>query len=65
MPTSRASTQKLSPLADCAPDSPGTRHWLAGEIDDAILVERVRATFERLIGAWREARSVAVKERVA
>ncbi|TMH22174.1 MAG: 5-dehydro-2-deoxygluconokinase family protein [Betaproteobacteria bacterium] len=42
-----------------------SRHWLAGEIDDAILVERVRATFERLIGAWREARSVAVKERVA
>jgi 5-dehydro-2-deoxygluconokinase len=40
-------------------------HWLAGEIDDAILVERVRATFERLIGAWREVRSVAVKERVA
>ena len=42
-----------------------SRHWLAGEIDDAILVERVRATFERLIGAWREARSVAVKEHVA
>jgi 5-dehydro-2-deoxygluconokinase len=42
-----------------------SRHWLAGEIDDAILVERVRATFERLIGAWREVRSVAVKERVA
>src|SRR5438034_2262611 len=42
-----------------------SRHWLAGAIDDAILIERVRATFERLIGAWREARSVAVKERVA
>jgi 5-dehydro-2-deoxygluconokinase len=42
-----------------------SRHWLVGEIDDAILVERVRATFERLIGAWREVRSVAVKERVA
>jgi 5-dehydro-2-deoxygluconokinase len=42
-----------------------SRHWLAGEIDDAILVERVRATFERLIGAWREVRGVAVKERAA
>jgi 5-dehydro-2-deoxygluconokinase len=42
-----------------------SRHWLAGEIDDAILVERVRASFERLIGAWRDARSEALRERAA
>ncbi len=42
-----------------------SRHWLAGEIDDAMLVERVRATFETLIGAWREAHRVGIKERVA
>ncbi|KWN77442.1 5-dehydro-2-deoxygluconokinase [Burkholderia ubonensis] len=33
-----------------------SRAWLAGEIDDAALVARVRATFETLIGAWRAAR---------
>jgi 5-dehydro-2-deoxygluconokinase len=42
-----------------------SRHWLAGEIDDAMLVERVRATFERLIHAWREVRSARVRERAA
>jgi 5-dehydro-2-deoxygluconokinase len=41
-----------------------SRHWLAGEIDDAMLVERVRTTFERLIRAWREAREGA-RERAA
>ncbi|MFO1311118.1 MAG: 5-dehydro-2-deoxygluconokinase [Burkholderiales bacterium] len=30
--------------------------WLAGAIDDDELVRRVRATYEALIGAWREAR---------
>lgn len=34
-----------------------SRAWLAGEIDDASLVARVRATFETLIRAWREARA--------
>ena len=34
-----------------------SRAWLAGEIDDAEFKARVRATFERLIDAWREARS--------
>ena len=33
------------------------RAWLAGEIDDATLKRRLRATYESLIGAWREARS--------
>ncbi|HXR55704.1 MAG TPA: 5-dehydro-2-deoxygluconokinase [Casimicrobiaceae bacterium] len=33
-----------------------SRRWLAGEIDDAALVQAVRANFEALIGAWREAR---------
>jgi 5-dehydro-2-deoxygluconokinase len=42
-----------------------SRHWLAGEIDDAMLVERVRATFERLIRAWREARTERVREQAA
>jgi 5-dehydro-2-deoxygluconokinase len=40
-----------------------SRAWLAGEIDDKELVRRVRATFEALIGAWREVR--AVTERAA
>jgi 5-dehydro-2-deoxygluconokinase len=31
--------------------------WLAGSIDDAELIARVRRTFETLIDAWREARS--------
>jgi 5-dehydro-2-deoxygluconokinase len=38
--------------------------WLAGKIDDRVLVQRVRANFEELIGAWRESRNVAMKERV-
>jgi 5-dehydro-2-deoxygluconokinase len=32
------------------------RAWLAGEIDDATLKARVRATYETLIDAWRSAR---------
>ncbi len=32
------------------------RAWLAGELDDATLVARVRENFETLIGAWQEAR---------
>jgi len=32
------------------------RAWLAGEIDDATLKTRVRATYESLIDAWRDAR---------
>ena len=38
--------------------------WLAGKIDDRVLVQRVRANFEGLIGAWRELCNVAMKERV-
>ena len=33
------------------------RAWLAGGIDDEAFKARVRATFERLIDAWREARA--------
>jgi 5-dehydro-2-deoxygluconokinase len=33
------------------------RAWLAGEIDDAALRSRVRATYETLIDAWRQARA--------
>ncbi|HSS69264.1 MAG TPA: 5-dehydro-2-deoxygluconokinase [Casimicrobiaceae bacterium] len=40
------------------------RAWLAHEIDDRAVVERVRATFEALIGAWRDARQSA-RERAA
>lgn len=29
---------------------------MAGEIDDETLVQRVQATFEQLINAWRSAR---------
>lgn len=36
-----------------------SRAWLAGEIDDAALIASVRATFETLIHAWRNARGVA------
>ena len=42
-----------------------SRAWLAGEIDDQALVQRVRAGFEALIGAWREAREHEVKEHAA
>ncbi len=42
-----------------------SRAWLAGEIDDRALVQRVRTSFEQLIGAWRDTRNVAVKERAA
>ena len=41
-----------------------SRAWLASEIDDRALVQRVRASFEQLIGAWRDPRNVA-KERAA
>ncbi|WP_246797640.1 bifunctional 5-dehydro-2-deoxygluconokinase/5-dehydro-2-deoxyphosphogluconate aldolase [Burkholderia perseverans] len=34
-----------------------SRAWLAGEIDDAGVIARVRATFETLIDAWRTARA--------
>ncbi|MBU3055971.1 bifunctional 5-dehydro-2-deoxygluconokinase/5-dehydro-2-deoxyphosphogluconate aldolase [Pseudomonas indica] len=34
-----------------------SRAWLAGEIDDATLVDRVQTTFEMLIRAWRSART--------
>ncbi len=33
-----------------------SREWLAGRIDDATLVARIRANFEALIRVWREAR---------
>ena len=33
------------------------RAWLAGEVDDATFKARVRETFERLVDAWKEARS--------
>ena len=33
------------------------RAWLANQIDDAAFKARVRDTFERLIDAWKEARS--------
>lgn len=36
-----------------------SRAWLAGEIDDAALIASVRATFETLIHAWRDARAQA------
>jgi 5-dehydro-2-deoxygluconokinase len=42
-----------------------SRAWLAGEIDDATLVVRVRASFERLIDAWRDARRDAARARAA
>jgi 5-dehydro-2-deoxygluconokinase len=42
-----------------------SRAWLAGEIDDKMLVQRVRASFEALIGAWRDARRESVRERAA
>jgi 5-dehydro-2-deoxygluconokinase len=41
------------------------RHWLAGDIDDGMLVERVRAGFETLISAWRAGRNDAARERAA
>jgi 5-dehydro-2-deoxygluconokinase len=42
-----------------------SRAWLAGEIDDAGLIERVRNSFEKLIRAWREARGEKVRGRAA
>ncbi|WP_414444895.1 bifunctional 5-dehydro-2-deoxygluconokinase/5-dehydro-2-deoxyphosphogluconate aldolase [Burkholderia sp. 22PA0106] len=40
-----------------------SRAWLAGEIDDAGVIARVRAIFETLIGAWRDARAGEVAAR--
>jgi 5-dehydro-2-deoxygluconokinase len=37
-----------------------SRAWLAGEIDDAGLKKRVRATYEALIDAWRSTRNARV-----
>jgi len=34
-----------------------SRAWLAGEIDDATLIERVQSTFGFLIESWRDARA--------
>jgi 5-dehydro-2-deoxygluconokinase len=42
-----------------------SRAWLAGEIDDRQLLQRVRASFEALVGAWREARQESMRERAA
>src|SRR5689334_4288915 len=42
-----------------------SRAWLGGEIDDATLVDRVRASFGQLVGAWREARGEDARERAA
>ena len=33
------------------------RQWLSGEIDDAVLVQTVRASFEALIDAWQRVRA--------
>jgi 5-dehydro-2-deoxygluconokinase len=33
-----------------------SQDWLAGRIDDATLIARVRRNFESLIEAWRQAR---------
>jgi 5-dehydro-2-deoxygluconokinase len=33
------------------------RQWLAGTLDDRALIDAVRATYEKLIGAWRTART--------
>ncbi|HUH92095.1 MAG TPA: 5-dehydro-2-deoxygluconokinase [Casimicrobiaceae bacterium] len=38
-----------------------SRAWLAGEIDDAALVERASAGFEKLIRAWRDARGQRIE----
>jgi 5-dehydro-2-deoxygluconokinase len=42
-----------------------SRLWLAGEIDDATLVGKVRANFEGLIELWQRARLPRAKERAA
>ena len=41
------------------------RQWLAGTLDDAALVQRVRDDFEALIRAWREARPDATRAAAA
>ena len=41
------------------------RAWLANEIDDAMLVERVGTSFQRMIAAWGEARGAKMRERAA
>ncbi|WP_186123636.1 bifunctional 5-dehydro-2-deoxygluconokinase/5-dehydro-2-deoxyphosphogluconate aldolase [Burkholderia gladioli] len=40
-----------------------SRAWLAGELDDAGVIARVRENFETLIGAWRSARAGEVAAR--
>ena len=42
-----------------------SREWLAGEVDDATLVRKVRANFEALIRIWQEARGERAEERAA
>ena len=42
-----------------------SRAWLANEINDATLVDRVRTGFEQLIAAWRDARGETARERAA
>lgn len=39
-----------------------SRAWLAGEIDDRALQERISANFRRLIAGWRACRSAAIQE---
>jgi len=41
-----------------------SRAWLANEIDDATLVERVRSSFEELIAAWCDALGPRMNDRV-
>ena len=38
-----------------------SRAWLAGEIEDAALVERTSAGFEKLVRAWRDARGQRIE----
>lgn len=42
-----------------------SRDWLAGKIDDATLIARVRANFETLMQAWQDARPAALPAPVA
>jgi 5-dehydro-2-deoxygluconokinase len=42
-----------------------SRQWLAGKIDDETLKRRIRAMYEALIRAWRDARAPEAAERAA
>src|SRR5215472_13717071 len=42
-----------------------SRQWLAGKIDDETLKRRIRAMYEALIRAWRDARAPEASERAA